>query len=138
MELSTLKFDVNKLVDEKKKRVDGGSRGPYVYSVAQRKDMEGTVKVVRDRIKVLDKCKKDKEEDMRLRRQIHNEMKKKLDKRIEQRGKKGTVRKQTETALRKNGIDRPTYHGGELAGVKVKVLLQKIDVILLEFKRIIS
>ena len=100
--------------------------------------MEGAVKVMRDRIKVLDKCKKDKEEDICLRRQIHNEMKKKLDKRVEQRGKKGTVRKQMETVLRKNGVDRPTYHGGELTGVKVKVLLQKIDVNLLEFKRIRS
>ena len=33
------------------------------------------------------------------------------------------------TLLKKYGIDRPTYHSGDLTGVKVKVLLQNIDVI---------
>ena len=36
------------------------------------------------------------------------------------------------------GIRRPTYHGGDLsAGVKIKVLLQSIDVIFEDFKTII-
>ena len=45
------------------------------------------------------------------------------------RGKKGEVRIKLENILKKYGIDRPTYHSGDLTGVKVKVLLQNIDVI---------
>ena len=46
-------------------------------------------------------------------------MKKKMDKKTENRGKRGTVRKQMETILRQHGTDRSTYHGGELTGVKI-------------------
>ena len=38
--------------------------------------------------------------------------------------------------LQEYGIDRPTYHGGDLTGVKVKVLFQNVDVIMAEFKLI--
>ena len=93
---------------------------------------------MRKRIKVLVKGKKDKDEDLRLMKHINNDIKKKLNKKTETRGKKRTVQKQMEMVLRKNDIDRPTYHGGELTGVKIKVLLQKIDVIVIEFKRIIN
>ena len=61
-----------------------------------------------------------------------------MDKKTENRGKRGTVRKQMETILRQHGTDRSTYHGGELTGVKIKVLFQKVDVIFNEFKRIIG
>ena len=56
-------------------------------------------------------------------------VKKELDTYRTKRGKRGEVRARMERALRKHGIDRPAYHGGDLTGVKVKVLLQKIDVI---------
>ena len=35
------------------------------------------------------------------------------------------------------GISRPTYHVGDLTGVKIKVLLQSINVIFEDFKTII-
>ena len=60
-----------------------------------------------------------------------NEFKKK-------RGKRGMVRAKLEAIMKKNGIVRPVYHGGELTGVKVKELLQKIDVIFgKEFKKVL-
>ena len=39
-----------------------------------------------------------------------------------------------ETQLLKYGISRPEYHGGDLTGVKVKVLLQNIDHIFGDFR----
>jgi hypothetical protein len=47
------------------------------------------------------------------------------------------VRRTLQLKLRELGIDHPSYHGGEFAGVKVKVLLQKIDIIFDEFHTII-
>jgi hypothetical protein len=64
--------------------------------------------------------------------------KKELDMYKARRGKKGRVRFKLEKKLKENGIDRPAYHGGDLTGVKVKVLLQNIDKIFgEEFKEII-
>ena len=45
-------------------------------------------------------------------------------------------RQKMELKLQEYGIDRPTYHGGDLTGVKVKVLFQNVDVIMAEFKLI--
>ena len=49
------------------------------------------------------------------------------------RGKKGDIRMKLELKLRGHGITRPSYHGGDLNGVMVKLLLQKIDVVFDEF-----
>ena len=54
-----------------------------------------------------------------------------------ERGKKGCVRIEMERMLRKKyRISRPRYHGGDLTGVKVKVLFQNIDKIFEDFKTI--
>jgi hypothetical protein len=92
---------------------------------------------MKDRINVLKREKANMNEDVKLKRRIYNEMKNKLDEYRKKRGKKGEVRKSLELKLREYGIDRPSYHGGDLTGVKVKVLLQKIDIIFDEFHTII-
>jgi hypothetical protein len=47
------------------------------------------------------------------------------------------VRRNLEFKLREHGINCPSYHGNNLTRVKVKVLLQKIDIIFDEFHTII-
>jgi hypothetical protein len=92
---------------------------------------------MREWINILKKEKSNLNEDMKLKKKIHNNMKVRLDEYRKKRGKKGEIRKKLELKLRGYGIDRPSCHGGDLTGVKVKVLLQKIDVVFDEFHNII-
>ena len=64
---------------------------------------------------------------------MYNTLKPKFDKFRKLRGKKGKTRVQLEVKLREYCITRPSYHGGDLTGTKVKVLLPHIDELFDEF-----
>ena len=74
---------------------------------------------------------------MKLKKQVYMAAKTDLDKYRANRGKKGEVRINLENKLHEYGIRRPTYHGGDLTGVKIKQLLQSIDIIFEDFRQII-
>ena len=74
---------------------------------------------------------------LQVKKIVYQVAKAELDKYKTKRGKKGEVRVKLEIHLPEYGIDRPEYHGGDLTGVNVKVLLQNIDKIFLDFKSII-
>ena len=82
-----------------------------------------------ERIKKLIQDKKKIEGAIKLKKQVLNTHKQQLDGFKKERGKKGEIRLQLEKKLKKFGIDRPSNHGGNLTGVKVRVLLQHINVI---------
>jgi hypothetical protein len=92
---------------------------------------------MKDQISILKKEKSNLNEDVKLKKKIYNNMKVRLEEYRKKRGKNGEIRKKLELKLREYGIDRPSYHGGNLTGVKVKVLLQKINVVFDEFHNII-
>ena len=110
----------------------------FVSTLEERKEIDEMVDALSDTIKVLMKKKKDLEADLTLKRRICRLLKKELDEYSAKRGNKGNVRKQLEKVLEKYGISRPAYHGGDLTGVKIKVMLQKIDLIFHEFSTILK
>jgi hypothetical protein len=75
---------------------------------------------------------------LKLKRQVYYISKKKVDELISARGKKGSIRLMMEDVMKKNGIKRPHYHGGDLTGKTIKVLFQKASLIFNQFRIIIN
>jgi hypothetical protein len=134
-ELNTMRIEMGRYVEYRGRR--DAVTNSFLVPLQQRKEIDEIVKTMKDRINVLKKEKSNLNEDVKLKRKIHNSMKVRLEEYRKKRGKKGEIRKKLELKLREYGIDRPSYHGGDLTGVKVKVLLQKIDIIFDEFHNII-
>ena len=111
--------------------------GAFVFSSAEKKELKQLAADCTVIIKPLEEQKKRIESSMKLKRGICRTLNADLKEFKLKRGKKGTVRKTLEKALRSHGVDRPSYHGGELTGVKIKVMFQKIDTIMEDFKNII-
>jgi hypothetical protein len=106
-------------------------------TVQERKQLDEMIRNLNVSIKQLEKEKKELTEDYTLKKQVYQLGKQELESFRTKRGKKGEVRIRLERKMNEYGIRRPTYHGGDLSGVKVKVLLQSIDVIFEDFKAII-
>jgi hypothetical protein len=105
----------------------------------ERRELDDMMKEYSPQIVVLQReRRRNLDNELKLKRQMAVAKKKELDMYKAKRGKKGRVRFKLEKKLKENGIDRPVYHGGNLTGVKVKVLLQNINKIFgEEFKEII-
>ena len=110
-----------------------------LHSLDERKELDGEIKELNDRMKVLKDERSVLKHRLTLKKQFFQKKKKKIDEFQRERGKKGEVRVKMEKVLKSYGIHRPVYHGGDLTGVKVKVLLQNIDEIFRnDFKQIIT
>ena len=108
-----------------------------LLSVEERKELSEMIQQATERLKVLDKERLTIKAAITTKKQVVSQVKAKLDRYKAERGKKGEVRIQIERKLREYGIVRPTYHGGDLNGVKVKLFLQNVDKIFDDFKEII-
>jgi hypothetical protein len=111
--------------------------GSFFHSVQERKELAVIVKDLGNRIKVMQKDKKNMEAVVQLKTQLYKAAKAELDGYRKKRGKKGLVRIRIEKALTAYGISRPPFHGGDLTGVKIQLLLQSIDEIFAEMKLIV-
>ena len=144
MEERVSEFDKQELTDLKIERVQmkevrgfRNADGTWANTLVERKEIDLLVKELNVSIKVLEKEWKEINANLKLKRQVYMTVKAELDKYRAKRGKKGEVRIKLESKLHEYGIRRPTYHGGDLTGVKIKKLLQSIDVIFEDFRNII-
>ena len=112
--------------------------GKFVSTVEERREVDEMIRALTDNIKVIVNRKKMIEAELTLKKRLCAELKKELNGYVTKRGKKGSVRIQLEKTLVKYGVSRPAYHGGDLTGVKVKVLLQSIDIIFQDFTIILK
>ena len=126
VQLANLTSEYNQLKELGEYREDDGS---FLLSLNERKEIDAILKTKRDTMKPLKRARKMIQDDLDNAKKEYNTQKKELDKYSSTRGKKGQVRQKLEKILRNNGIHRPSYHGGDLTGTKVKQLLQEIDVI---------
>jgi hypothetical protein len=132
--LVDLKIERAELKELKQSRDENGR---YVHTAQQRKEIEEVIKQKNQEIKQLQEEKDRFDSALKVKKIVYQVGKAELDGYKKKRGKKGEVRVKLETQLLEYGISRPEYHGGDLTGVKVKVLLQNIDKIFLDFKTLI-
>ena len=135
IELTDLKLERSQLKETRGFRNDYD--GSFIHSIEERKEIDDMVKGITVSIKRLEKEKKIVDDELRLKKKVYQTAKAELDHYKQKRGKKGDIRIELEKVLHKHGIRRPTYHGGDLTGVKIKVLLQSIDGIFGEFRVIL-
>ena len=107
-----------------------------MHNEEERNTLGEFIAVLNNEIQLLTQTKDAFDFDIRVKKMTLAKQKKEIVKYQVGRGKKGEIRKKMELKLQEYGIDRPTYHGGDLTGVKVKVLFQNVDVIMAEFKLI--
>ena len=108
----------------------------FMHNEEERNTLGEFIAVLNNEIQLLTQTKDAFDFDIRVKKMALAKQKKEIVKYQVGRGKKGEIRKKMELKLQEYGIDRPTYHGGDLTGVKVKVLFQNVDVIMAEFKLI--
>mmetsp|Transcript_28857 Transcript_28857/g.33537 ORF Transcript_28857/g.33537 Transcript_28857/m.33537 type:complete len:286 (+) Transcript_28857:991-1848(+) len=106
----------------------------FMHTTQERKEFDVRIKELNVEIKDLQEEKDRLNSLFQVKKIVYEVAKKELDEYKKKRGKKGEIRVKLETILAQYGISRPEYHGGDLTGVKVKVLLQNIDKIFEEFK----
>ena len=133
-ELADMKIERKHLKEVKSFRNEDGT---FTNTVQERKELDEMIKTLNVSIKELERQKKRLTEELSLKKQVYQVAKVELETLRTKRGKKGEVRIKLERKLNEYGIRRPTYHGGDLTGVKIKVLLQSIDLIFEDFKSII-
>lgn len=133
-ELTDLKIDRANFKEVKELR---NEYDRLAHTVEERKQLDVLLKEVNVSIKLLENELKELVAAVRIKRQVYTTLKSELDTFRTNRGKKGEVRILLENKLNDYGIHRPTYHGGDLTGVKIKVLLQSIDLLFNDFKSIL-
>ena len=108
--------------------------GNYLHSPAEKRMISEMIHDLGVNIKQLQLEVKRRKAVIKLKRECLNKEAKELASLRKKRGKKGEIRIELEKVLKKHGIERPPYHGGDLTGVKVQVLFQNVDVIFGEFQ----
>jgi hypothetical protein len=127
--------DQRKILNELKQMRNAANR--FLHSVADRREMTEEGKELAQEIKDLEKSKKDRRALVTTADEVVSLNKKVCDSFQRSRGKLSPVRSQLEETLVRNGIERSSYHGGDLTGVHIARFFQKADEIFQQIRTIL-
>ena len=135
VELADIEMEKNTYVMMEKERWEGSRE--FRYTVEERAALREHKKecnlLIKD-LKVRKKVCVDRVNELKSRMSAIKSLLKPM---VRGRGKMAPLRQELEAAMASFGIERPVYHGGELEGTKIIILLQKIRPLFNEFKEII-
>ena len=110
----------------------------FIYTMADRQEMNRQIKDAKERLQEIDHEKKTRVEDTKVDKKAlkeargilkdHRKARKKLD---------CQIRQDVDRILKKHGVDRGASHGGDLNGVAILIMEERIDEIITDLEALL-